>query len=126
MPKGRIENLRPFTKEQDREAARINGRKGGLAWGRIRRERREREEKEIAERLLRPWETTFKESTFYKLRLRQQYFISEYVLCGNATQAARKAGYSKRWAKNIGYRLLRRADIQAGLEALLAYIRHEC
>ena len=28
MPGGRIENLKPFTSDQDREAARRNGRKG--------------------------------------------------------------------------------------------------
>ncbi|MFS6347678.1 terminase small subunit [Streptococcus agalactiae] len=35
-----------------------------------------------------------------KLTLKQQKFIDEYIICGNATDAAIKAGYSKknRWS----------------------------
>ena len=44
---------------------------------------------------------------------------------GNAAAAARAAGYSSRWAKNIGYRLLRRRDVLEGLRAFNARIDHE-
>lgn len=37
-----------------------------------------------------------------KLTVRQKKFCDEYVACGNATQAAIKAGYSKKTAKQIG------------------------
>ena len=33
-----LENLRPFTSEQSREAAKVNGKKGGIACGEARRE----------------------------------------------------------------------------------------
>lgn len=121
MPKGRIENLRPFTSQQDREAARINGRKGGIIWGRMRRERREKQERERAIKLLRPWEEYLNNSTFGRLRYKHQLFLYAFVSCGNAAKAARDAGYSTRWAKNIGYRLLRRADVRDGLTCLYAY-----
>ncbi|HEN7429532.1 TPA: terminase small subunit [Streptococcus agalactiae] len=37
-----------------------------------------------------------------KLTLKQQKFIDEYIICGNATDAAIKAGYSKKTAGQIG------------------------
>ena len=54
--RGRIENLKPFTSDQDRELARINGRKGGLASGRTRRARAEKRQQEYYRTVVAPWE----------------------------------------------------------------------
>lgn len=43
---------------------------------------------------------------------RQTIFINEYIVCGNATQAASKAGYSSKTAYSIGQRLLKNVEIQ--------------
>lgn len=39
-------------------------------------------------------------------------FADEYIICGNATQAAIEAGYSKRSAKQTGSRLLDQPEIK--------------
>src|SRR6266849_5136008 len=44
-------------------------------------------------------------------------FIAEYLVDGNATAAAVRAGYSARSAKHLGARLLTRPDVQARLRA---------
>ncbi|WP_062264269.1 terminase small subunit [Endozoicomonas arenosclerae] len=41
---------------------------------------------------------------------KQESFVSEYLMSGNATDAAIKAGYSKRSAYNQGHRLLMNND----------------
>ena len=43
---------------------------------------------------------------------RQKRFVLEYVQDCNAAAAAQRAGYSQRTARNAGYRLLQRADVQ--------------
>lgn len=43
---------------------------------------------------------------------RQRAFCEAYLKCGNAAEAARKAGYSARTARSIGQRLLTYADIR--------------
>ena len=125
MPRGRTENLKPFTSQQDREAARRNGRKGGLASGRVRHERMEKRLNELAEKLLRPWDRALKLSTFSRLKWKHRNFIRAFAGCGNAAQAAREAGYSLRNAKRQGYRLLHRADIQTGLYCVNLCVYHE-
>ncbi len=45
------------------------------------------------------------------MNIRQEKFCSEYVISGNATEAAIKAGYSEKTAKSIGQRLLTNVDI---------------
>jgi phage terminase small subunit len=47
---------------------------------------------------------------------KQQRFVDEYLVDLNATQAAIRAGYSKRTAKVQGSRLLTIADIQASIQ----------
>lgn len=125
MPGGRIENLKPFTSDQDREAARRNGRKGAAVTAAIKRERRETEARLLTERLLKPWEYWLKRSTYFKLRPKHRDFIGDYILCGNAAEAARRAGYSHKWARCIGCRLLARQDVRAGLHCYIAFIRQE-
>ena len=52
-----------------------------------------------------------------KLTRKQQVFCQEYMANGyNATQAAIKAGYSKKTAYSIGQRLLKKVEIKAELE----------
>lgn len=44
-----------------------------------------------------------------------QRFVAEYLVDLNATQAAIRAGYSKRTARQQGYRVLKREDVQAAV-----------
>lgn len=57
-----------------------------------------------------------------KLTVKQQKFADEYIISGNATQAAEKAGYSKKTAKQMGTENLAkpylRAYIDSGLKKL--------
>lgn len=48
-----------------------------------------------------------------KLRIQWEKFADEYIISGNATQAAINAGYSKRSAKQTGSRLLTNPAIKA-------------
>ena len=52
-----------------------------------------------------------------KLNARQQYFVEQYVLTGNATKSAIAAGYSQRSASSIGERLLRKDEVAAAVAA---------
>ena len=47
------------------------------------------------------------------LRHRHEAFCQHFVLLGNATDAAARAGYASEWARNQGYRLMRQPRIQA-------------
>jgi phage terminase small subunit len=55
-----------------------------------------------------------------KLTLKQQRFADEYIISGNATQAAIKAGYSKRTAGVIGDENLRKPKIRDYIDERLA------
>jgi len=46
------------------------------------------------------------------LRSRHEAFCQHFVLGGNATYAAMKAGYTRKWASNQGYRLMRQEAIR--------------
>ena len=50
------------------------------------------------------------------LNERQRKFVDEYILTGNASEAARRAGYSAKTASSIGERLLRNIEIRAALD----------
>ena len=50
---------------------------------------------------------------------RQRKFCDEYLISGNATDAAIKAGYSPKTAKSIGQRLLTFVDLKQYIEAEL-------
>lgn len=52
-----------------------------------------------------------------KLNPKQARFVAEYLIDMNATQAAIRAGYSKRTAKAQGSRLLTNADVAAAVQA---------
>lgn len=46
-----------------------------------------------------------------KLTPKQKAFADEYIICGNATEAARRAGYSKKTARQIGTENLTKPSI---------------
>jgi phage terminase small subunit len=51
------------------------------------------------------------------LNHRQGVFVQEYLKSGNATEAATKAGYSKKTAYSQGQRLLKKAEVQKTIKA---------
>lgn len=55
-----------------------------------------------------------------KLTAKQQRFCDEYLIDLNATQAAIRAGYSKKTAKQIGRENLTKLDIKAYIDARMA------
>lgn len=50
------------------------------------------------------------------LNEKQQKFLKEYLLCGNASEAARKAGYSEKTAGSQGDRLLKNVEIASEIK----------
>lgn len=50
------------------------------------------------------------------LTMKEVRFIEEYLLAPNATQAAKKAGYSAKSAANLGGRLVRNAQVAAEIK----------
>ena len=54
-----------------------------------------------------------------KLTNKQRVFIDQYTRCFNASEAARRAGYSEKTAGVIGYENLRKPEIQAEIRARL-------
>lgn len=55
-----------------------------------------------------------------KLTAKQQRFCDEYLIDLNATQAAIRAGYSKKTAKDIGCENLTKPNIKAYIDARMA------
>lgn len=55
-----------------------------------------------------------------KLTAKQEQFCAEYLVDLNATQAATRAGYSKRTANEQGARMLAKASIQEHVQKLMA------
>lgn len=55
-----------------------------------------------------------------RLSYKRRVFVEEYLRCWNATEAAKRAGYSPRTARSQGQRLLTNVDIQAAIKARLA------
>ncbi len=51
---------------------------------------------------------------------KQRAFVEEYLKCWNATEAARRAGYSERTARSIGSENLTKPDIKAEIERRIA------
>lgn len=54
---------------------------------------------------------------------RQQRFCDEYLKDTNATQAASRAGYSKKSAYSVGQRLLKNVEVKNYLEARMKEIQ---
>lgn len=59
------------------------------------------------------------------LNARQRRFVDEYLIDLNATQAAIRAGYSEKTARQIGDRLLSNVDIRAAVDTQLEKIHNE-
>lgn len=57
-----------------------------------------------------------------KLTPKQQRFADEYIKSGNAADAARKAGYSKRSARSVGQENLTKPDIKQYIDEQMAEI----
>lgn len=51
-----------------------------------------------------------------KLNVKQKRFVDEYLIDLNATQAAIRAGYSKKRASEIGYQLLQKTTVQESIQ----------
>ena len=60
-----------------------------------------------------------------RMTKRQEMFCQEYVISGNGTQAAIKAGYSEKTANEQAARLLAKVSIQDKIRALSDEIRTE-
>lgn len=50
-----------------------------------------------------------------QLTAKMRAFVRSFAVCRNGAQAAREAGYSEHAAREMAYKLLHRADIQAAL-----------
>lgn len=59
------------------------------------------------------------------LTQKQQRFVDEYIISGNATQAAIKAGYSKKTAAVTATENLRKPNIKAAIEKRNEEIKSE-
>ena len=57
-----------------------------------------------------------------KLTSKQRKFANEYIKSGNAADAARKAGYSKRSARSVGQENLTKPDIKQYIDERMAEI----
>lgn len=55
-----------------------------------------------------------------KLTLKQQRFADEYIISGNATEAAIKAGYTEKSARSIGQENLTKPDIKKYIDERLS------
>ncbi|MEK5052058.1 terminase small subunit [Niallia sp. FSL K6-0212] len=60
-----------------------------------------------------------------KLTLKQRKFADEYIITGNATDAALKAGYSKKTAYSIGNENLKKPEIKRYIDARLEEIQSQ-
>lgn len=60
-----------------------------------------------------------------KLTLKQQRFADEYIISVNATEAAVKAGYSKKTARSIGQENLTKPDIKKYIDERLERLKKE-
>ncbi|HFU4055605.1 TPA: terminase small subunit [Streptococcus suis] len=60
-----------------------------------------------------------------KLTLKQQKFIDEYIISGNATYAAIKAGYSEKTAGMVGSENLKKPYIKSAIDERLAVLESQ-
>ena len=60
-----------------------------------------------------------------KITLKQQRFADEYIITGNATQAAIKAGYSQKYANTNANKLLQNTTIKKHIDERLAQLESE-
>ncbi len=55
-----------------------------------------------------------------KLTAKQKMFVAHYLMCWNATEAARRAGYSAKTTHAIGWENLRKPEIKSAIDARMA------
>ena len=60
-----------------------------------------------------------------KLTIKQRKFADEYIISGNATQAAIKAGYSKKTARFTGAENLTKPNIKAYIDERMKKLEEE-
>lgn len=60
-----------------------------------------------------------------KLTAKQKRFCEEYIVDCNATQAAIRAGYSKKTAYSMGQRLLKNVEVQSYIDELMQGLQDE-
>lgn len=60
-----------------------------------------------------------------KMTLKQQRFADEYIITGNATQSAVKAGYSSKYANTNANKLLQNTTIKDYIDERLAKLESE-
>lgn len=60
-----------------------------------------------------------------KLTLKQQRFVDEYIICGNATEAAIKAGYAPKAAYQTGAENLKKPQIKSYIDERLEELKSE-
>lgn len=60
-----------------------------------------------------------------KMTLKQQRFADEYIITGNATQSAVKAGYSQKYANTNASKLLQNTTIKNYIDERLAKLESE-
>lgn len=60
-----------------------------------------------------------------KLTIKQQTFVAEYLKTGNATEAARRAGYSEKTAAKIGFENLQKPEIQGAIREAKSKVMDE-
>ena len=60
-----------------------------------------------------------------KLNIKQKRFADEYLICSNATEAAKKAGYSEKTAYSIGQRLLKKVEVKSYIDERLKILESE-
>lgn len=60
-----------------------------------------------------------------KMTLKQQRFADEYIITGNATQSAIKAGYSQKYANTNASKLLQNTTIKNYIDVRLAKLESE-
>ena len=60
-----------------------------------------------------------------KLTIKQKKFADEYIISGNATQAAISAGYSEKTARKIGSENLTKPDIKAYIDERMEKLEEE-
>lgn len=60
-----------------------------------------------------------------KLTIKQQKFADEYIISGNATQSAIKAGYSKKTARQVGAENLTKPNIKSYIDERMKKLEEE-
>lgn len=55
------------------------------------------------------------------LTAKQEAFVNEYLIDKNATQAALRAGFSKKSAGELGHRMLKKVEVQKAIKAKLVF-----